>query len=178
MEKISSTLRPLLGSLCDDTMRQSRMRRNNSPQIWIYAAKKDSPPSLASRAKRNPYTFARQWLRNLFEERVVGSQEFPAYPGVSTQVLVVALDASNHVVKNFTGTIAFTSSDASAILPAAHAFTATDHAVHVFSTTFETTGTWTITVKDTDFSTITGSVPIDLISTPSRHGNPSWEYWF
>lgn len=80
-----------------------------------------------------------------------------ATKGVATQVVVVALDAANHVVSGYTGTIHFTSSDGSATLPADYSFVASDNGMHVFSVTFATKGDQTLTLADTSNSSITSS---------------------
>ena len=54
--------------------------------------------------------------------------------------MVVALDANNHIVTNYSGTVHLTSSDPSAILPADYAYQAGDHGSHVFAVTFESSG--------------------------------------
>jgi hypothetical protein len=99
-------------------------------------------------------------------------------PGAQTQVMVVALDTSNQVVLNYTGTIAFTSSDSRATLPGEYTFTTEDRGIHVFSVTFTTAGSQTLTATDTDNSELTGSALIKIVSPASRHSNSSWEQWF
>ena len=51
----------------------------------------------------------------------------------------------------------FTSSDASAVLPANYTFTGGDAGIHVFSVTLKTAGTRSITATDTVTGTITGT---------------------
>src|SRR5207253_6034093 len=80
-----------------------------------------------------------------------------AAPGSNKSVLVVALDASNHQVAAYTGTVHFTSTDAAATVPADYTFTAADYGRHVFTVSFATTGQQTLTVTDTASSTISGS---------------------
>jgi hypothetical protein len=82
--------------------------------------------------------------------------------GQSTPVLIAALDASNHVVPNYTGTVALTSSDGSAVLPANYTFAAGDHGVHVFQVTFASTGPQTVTATDTADKTVTGMVSVTV----------------
>jgi hypothetical protein len=87
--------------------------------------------------------------------------------GQSTPVLVAALDASNHVVPNYTGTIKLTSSDGGATLngatlPANYTFTTSDHGVHVFDVTFANTGPQTVTATDTANSSVTGTVSVTV----------------
>jgi hypothetical protein len=87
-----------------------------------------------------------------------------ATTGVPTPVLVVALDGSNHVVPNYTGTVSFTSSDGNASLPANYTFTAADHGRHLFQVTFETAGSQTVTATDTTTSSITGQVSTTVVA--------------
>ncbi len=82
--------------------------------------------------------------------------------GQATAVRVVALDASNHVVPNYTGTVQLTSSDTGATLPAAYTFQASDHGAHVFLVTFATSGSQTVTATDTSDSSLTGSVTVNV----------------
>jgi hypothetical protein len=82
--------------------------------------------------------------------------------GKPAAVVVEALDASNHVVPNYTGTVQLTSSDTAAALggatlPATYTFTAADHGVHAFLVTFATNGSQTVTATDTSNSSLTGS---------------------
>ena len=84
------------------------------------------------------------------------------YAGGEARVLVVALDANNRPVKNYTGTIHLTSTDASATLPADYAFTANDRGRHVFKVTLNTEGSQTITATDTTTDTIRGESKITV----------------
>jgi hypothetical protein len=103
-----------------------------------------------------------------------------AIAGVPTQIMVVALDASNHIVQDYTGTVVLTSSDSDATLPASYTFTTADRGVHVFSVTLQTTGSETVTATDSNESTLTGSVSINVITHSSIHGFPDlWRgAWF
>ena len=65
--------------------------------------------------------------------------------GQSTSVELVALDAENHVVSNYSGSVALTSSDNSAKLPASITFVG---GVAHFRVTFETAGQETLTATD------------------------------
>ena len=96
-----------------------------------------------------------------------------AAAGSQTQVVVVALDASNHVVSSYTGTVQLTSSDTGATLPAAYTFTAADDGVHVFDVTLATTGTQTITATDTANSTLTASASVTVGSASNGLGSAS-----
>jgi hypothetical protein len=75
---------------------------------------------------------------------------------------VTAFDARNHPAVNYRGTIHFTSSDPSAVLPADYTFTAADVGVHTFSATLKTAGSKTITATDTLTATITGQATVSV----------------
>jgi hypothetical protein len=91
-----------------------------------------------------------------------------AQPGVATQIEVVALDASNHLAYNYTGTVQFSSSDGSATLPANFTFTSANEGVSAFNVTFQTAGSQSITASDTSTASITGSATVNVTSTPSN----------
>jgi cytochrome c oxidase assembly protein Cox11 len=99
--------------------------------------------------------------------------------GSSTQILVVALDASNHPVAGYTGTVHFTSSDTSATLPADVTFSAADRGVKLLSVTFATAGSETLTVTDSSDSTLTGSANVNVRtpSTGNLFGGQKFHWW-
>lgn len=76
--------------------------------------------------------------------------------GTSFNFAVTALDASNHTVAGYTGTVHFTSADPLAALPADYTFTAADNGIHTFGATLNTAGSQTITATDTANATSTG----------------------
>ncbi|QEL20381.1 hypothetical protein [Limnoglobus roseus] len=88
--------------------------------------------------------------------------------GTATQVYVVALDDSNHVVRNYTGTVTVTSSDTAAVLPATYTFTAEDRGVKALDVTLNTTGSQTVTVTDTADSTLTASTTISVADASTQ----------
>ena len=81
----------------------------------------------------------------------------PASPGVSNTFTVTALDSQNNAATGYTGTVQFTSTDGSAVLPGNYTFIAADAGVHTFSATLTTAGAQTLTVTDTVTASITGS---------------------
>jgi hypothetical protein len=93
-----------------------------------------------------------------------GVLSLPALSGFPSPVLVVALDANNNIVANYTGTVHFTSSDSAATLPADFTFTAADHGEHLFSVTFATAGKQSVTATDTVTASITGSTNVRVLS--------------
>src|SRR5262249_50329719 len=72
-------------------------------------------------------------------------------------VTVIALDAYGNVATGYTGTIRFTSSDNTAILPANYTFTAADAGGHTFTVIFKKTGTQSLTATDTHTGSIKGT---------------------
>ena len=86
--------------------------------------------------------------------------------GKPTGIVVVALDASNHRVSNYAGTVDLTTSDPGVTTPLTYTFTAADHGVHVFKETFATAGTWTVTATDDANSSLTGTASINVNPAP------------
>ncbi|MGN1291078.1 MAG: beta strand repeat-containing protein, partial [Bradyrhizobium sp.] len=76
-------------------------------------------------------------------------------------VTVIALDAHNNVATGYSGTVHFTSSDGSAVLPSNMTLTN-----GTFSETFGTAGTQTITATDTVNSGITGTSNSETVAPP------------
>jgi hypothetical protein len=92
-------------------------------------------------------------------------------------VVVVALDAANHPVPGYTGTVHFGSDDTAATLPADYTFTANDHGYHFFQVTFATVGSETLTVTDTTIGTLLGTSTVNVqtpSSTPWGGGGTPW----
>jgi len=89
-----------------------------------------------------------------------------AIVGAPTGVGAVALDAANHPVLSYTGTVHFTSSDSAATLPADYTFVAGDHGFHTFQVTLNTVGAQTVTATDTAMSSITGTANITVDPAP------------
>lgn len=99
-----------------------------------------------------------------------------AYSGETAKIAVVALDESNQPVRDYTGTVQFSSSDPSADLPVDYTFTLADRGVHVFEITAANIGDLTITVTETttqpteptdDATDEVIEDPIDEVSDPS-----------
>ncbi len=83
---------------------------------------------------------------------------FPATTaGVAHSFTVTVKDAFGNVATNYTGTVAFSSSDPLAALPASYTFTAADAGIHTFTATLKKAGTQSLTVTDTLTSTVTGT---------------------
>jgi hypothetical protein len=86
--------------------------------------------------------------------------------------MVEALDAKNHIVTNYTGTVHLTSSDPSAILPADYTFQAGDRGKHEIAVTFESTGRQSLVATDTS----NGAMGADALYVDSKHS--SWWWWW
>ncbi|HEY7423861.1 MAG TPA: Ig-like domain-containing protein [Gemmataceae bacterium] len=71
-----------------------------------------------------------------------------ATAGTPVQFTVSAVDSAGQVVPGYTGTVHFTSTDGSAVLPGDYTFTAADNGVHTFSVVFKTAGTQSLTATD------------------------------
>ena len=91
----------------------------------------------------------------------------PTTAGGAHNVTVTAQDAFGNVATGYTGTVHFTSNDASAVLPANYTFTGGDAGTHVFSVTLKTVGTRSITATDTVTGTITGTESVSVLSGPA-----------
>jgi hypothetical protein len=96
------------------------------------------------------------------------------HAGMPFPFAVIALDAGNHPVFNYTGTVHFTSSDSGASLPADFTFMTSDHGIHIFHPTLQATGSQTVTVTDTANSSITTQITLNVaapsIETPTHFG--------
>ncbi|MGY4155973.1 hypothetical protein ACVINW_001815 [Bradyrhizobium sp. USDA 4461] len=81
--------------------------------------------------------------------------------GTPGTVTVTALDALNHVVTNYTGTVHFTSTDSHAVLPADVTLT---NGTGSFSETLDTAGSQTITATDTANSAVKGTSNAEIVT--------------
>jgi len=83
---------------------------------------------------------------------------FPATTaGVAHSFTVTVLDAFGNVAAGYTGTVAFSSSDPIAGLPANYSFTAADAGVHTFTAVLKRAGTQFLQVTDTLVGSIIGA---------------------
>jgi hypothetical protein len=92
----------------------------------------------------------------------------PVTAGVSFTITVNALTAGNQLDCNYTGTVTFTSSDPSAMLPAPYTFTLADGGTHTFMVTLNTSGMQTITAtgKAKGSKSIKGKATVTVNSAP------------
>ncbi|MEW6606367.1 MAG: hypothetical protein AB1414_02775 [bacterium] len=107
----------------------------------------------------------------------------PISIGVSSDVKVIAHDASHNVVTNYIGTITFTSSDPLAILPNDYKFTLADAGTKTFTAgvTFNTIGTQSVSVMDVADNSIRGTqsdinvVGANIVVTKDMIVNHEWD---
>jgi hypothetical protein len=90
--------------------------------------------------------------------------------GTALTFTVTAIDYSGAPATTFTDTVALTSSDASATLPANMAFSA---GVATFSLTLNTPGLQTVTATDTSTSSITGTSPGIVVTGAAAVKSPA-----
>jgi outer membrane protein assembly factor BamB len=91
--------------------------------------------------------------------------------GAPFSVTITALDSVGNTATSYTGTIHFTSSDATAGLPANYTFTGADAGVHTFSNaaTLNSGGNQTVTATDTVTASITGSATVFVTAGGAAH---------
>ncbi|WP_434388557.1 S8 family serine peptidase [Melittangium boletus] len=85
-------------------------------------------------------------------------------PNVAIPLTVTALDASGNTATSYTGSAAFTSSDAQAVLPSPRAFSS---GVASVSVTFKTAGVQSLTVTDTARPGLSGGASTTVVSNPA-----------
>ena len=87
----------------------------------------------------------------------VGGMTTPLATGRPGTFTVTAQDSYGNIAASYTGTVAFTSSDAAAVLPAEYTFAANDNGAATFSATFNTVGAQSLTVTDTQNASMTST---------------------
>jgi hypothetical protein len=87
--------------------------------------------------------------------------------GKSFTITVTAETSGNQLDAVYTGTVHFTSTDGSAVLPHDYTFTLADAGSHKFKVTLNTTGSQTVTATDTHTSSITGKATVTVNAAAS-----------
>jgi len=87
--------------------------------------------------------------------------------GVAQSFRITAQDLYGNTVTSFSDTVAFTSSDGQAVLPANYTFTNIDAGLHTFSATLETAGTQSLTAKDTTTTGVTSGTRSGITVNPA-----------
>ncbi len=101
-----------------------------------------------------------------FDISLGGQADTTLEVGDYVDVIVSALDKDENIVKDYTGTIRFSSSDGSATLPNDYSFLAEDGGSHTFSLAlkFVTPGIQTINVNDTEKYSIEGVFEVEVLT--------------
>jgi hypothetical protein len=92
----------------------------------------------------------------------------PTTAGAAHPLTVTAQDAYGNTATGYRGTVAFSSTDAQAQLPAAYTFTSADAGSHTFSATLETAGTQSLTANDTQDGLSGSQTAITVTGQPSQ----------
>jgi hypothetical protein len=110
-----------------------------------------------------------------------------AVTGSPTAVYVVALNASDQVVKGYTGQVSFTSSDTTATVSATlggtgtslanftYTFTSADAGVHTFWFTFDASGKQTVTITDTA-NNLSSTTNVNVHAPGDQHHHGWWPW--
>jgi len=88
----------------------------------------------------------------------------PMMVGRRQMLTVAAVDAFGNINSSYRGTISWTSSDATAILPASYSFTARDAGKHAFPVTLNTPGLQSVTATDGTFTVVRANI---LVARPT-----------
>ena len=102
---------------------------------------------------------------------VTTSAGSPQTAGGSFDLTVVAKDQFNNVDTNYGGTVAFTSSDGSAVLPGAYHFLPADLGAQTFSggVTLKTSGSRSVTATDNVTGSINGNTSVNVGAAAATH---------
>ena len=91
---------------------------------------------------------------------------FPASvaAGTTGSFTVSVFDPYGNLATNYVGMVTFSSTDPQVILPGSYTFTASDDGKHIFTATLKTAGTQSITVADSQTSSVTGTESNIIVS--------------
>jgi Big-like domain-containing protein len=91
--------------------------------------------------------------------------------GTSLGITVNALASPTATtpMANYRGTVHFTSSDSSAVLPSDYTYTSSNLGSHGFNVTFNTPGNQTVTATDTNAGVMTGSATVTVAGGSTTH---------
>ncbi len=95
--------------------------------------------------------------------RVTAVPSNPIVADSAINVLVSLLDANGNAATGYTGTLAVSSSDASAMLPSNHTFTSADQGTYTFAVTMESSGSQKLTIADTDNASISATTSMLVV---------------
>jgi len=118
------------------------------------------------------YTVQAQWS-NMQANCVIAPAQLlvtgptTAIPGKAFSLTVTASSSLSGTLTNYSNTLHFTSSDAQAVLPADYTFDpATDQGTHIFSVTFNSLNSQTVTSTDTLAAPITATATLNVSHNP------------
>ena len=97
----------------------------------------------------------------------------PRTAGVSGAITVQVKDSLGRPAFGYRGTIHFTSSDPSALLPSNYTFTGGDPGAHTFVVALPTVGSRSVTVTDTLTASLHGSQSAIVVNAPTVPGAPT-----
>lgn len=122
----------------------------------------------------NGQTYTVQQIFSEFQNRCavappefVFQSNFSTSPGVEFTLAVFLETSPPPFAGVYSGTVHFTSSDTTAVLPADYTFNAVDNASHSFVLTLNKPGSQTITVTDTARPVVTGTSPAFTVANPA-----------
>jgi hypothetical protein len=92
----------------------------------------------------------------------------PIMRGTSDTFVVRAVDSHGTTATAYSGTVHFTSSDPSALIPADYTFTAADQGAHTFQLKWITPGTQSVTVTDTAVPSLNGTASGITVTKATR----------
>ena len=91
-----------------------------------------------------------------------------ATAGTAVTFTVTAQDSGGATLGGYRGQVSFSSTDAAAQLPAAYSFTAGDAGAHLFSATFGTAGSQTLTVADGSVTKTSAAVTVSAAAAGTQ----------
>ncbi len=100
---------------------------------------------------------------------IISGVTSPILTGSASSVIVEVQDILSNRVTGYTGTVAFSSTDGSAVLPTNYAFVVGDAGLHTFSSavTFNTAGSQSLTATDVSTPAVTGTLAGISVTAPA-----------
>ena len=93
----------------------------------------------------------------------------PVTAGVANSVTVTAHDAYGNVATGYSGTVAWSSSDAHAVLPSSYTFANSNQGTHTFSVVLETAGPQSLTATDDALASLAITDPTISVQPAAAH---------
>lgn len=139
-----------------------------SSATFFYRDMTSGTPTITSADALSTVTTQQATITSQYRILVTGVSN-PTNAGVPSSITVQAVDYTNTPQADYHGTVAFSSADGGAILPAQYTFTSADHGRKTFinGVTMGTVGTWDVTVTDTSDAAIHGSQANIVVGAPA-----------